>query len=113
MNAEETIRQAGLRRSLVKPPDDGTKERLKDFASKKVTTAFVGALACFEEAFGHLWGHGYCWEDLTEDEREWFEIWRECRAAILDKGNDQAKALLEVVERHDVRRIFGRKVSGG
>lgn len=61
------------------------KQRLRRGVNISIKTAMVGAIASFEEKFGDLWGHGK--EELTEEEKEWLELWQETRTEIFDKGN--------------------------
>jgi hypothetical protein len=88
---------AALRRRR-EPRSRGSADRLKGAAVTRVTTAFIGALARFEAAFGGWWGHGLPDHGLTPDQRHWRGVWREVRRGVLDNGNDQAKALVNEIE---------------
>lgn len=58
---------------------------------KKFQTTMIGALARFEDSFGHLWDN-----DSKEGER--FEIiWEDTRNSILNNGNKQARAALNEI----------------
>lgn len=81
---------------------DACKKRLFRIVGKKVTTSFVGALARFEDFFGRLWGHGRPEQELSENERRWRELWRECRTEILNNGNNQVRALEAELAMHGV-----------
>jgi len=57
--------------------------------SRSGQTIMIGALAAFEEGFGHLWGHGKETSALTDDQLYWLDIWQEVRTKVLDLGNDE------------------------
>jgi hypothetical protein len=80
--------KAGRERDLAE-----SRDRLERIVQKKMKTAFVGALARVERAFGALWGHGKSDLRLTPEERAWRAVWDECRTEILNNGNHQARAL--------------------
>lgn len=66
-------------------------QELLDRVYKKFQTTMIGALARFEESFGHLWE-----DDSSEAER--FEIiWEDTRNSILNNGNKQARAALNEI----------------
>ena len=52
-------------------------------------TTMIGALARFEESFGHLW------EDPWTDQEEYADLWEYTRNAILNNGNKQMRAATE------------------
>lgn len=66
-------------------------------AEKRCQTAFVGALAEFEEHFGCLWGHGRRGPQ-TADEKRWEAVWQACRNRVLTNGNNQLRALRALAE---------------
>jgi hypothetical protein len=70
---------------------------------KSITTVAIGSIAILEEAFGHLWGHGKDYEELDEDEREWFETWKEVRSAILDRAGTSRQILLENLDKFIIK----------
>jgi len=82
----------------------GAKDRLLRCTKKRFDTSLIGALSRFEEFFGHLWGHGKDHSDRTELQKQWFEIWSECRAAILDNGNNQMRNLEKEITQTDNRK---------
>lgn len=71
--------------------------------SKKVTTVNIGAISQFETYFGILWGHGKYDHELTETEREWRDIWNDCRKMILDNGNSQLRLVQQLLNRYDLK----------
>jgi hypothetical protein len=52
-----------------------SKEKLAQIVEKKFKTTFIGALSCFEELFGFLWGQGKPENQLTEREKEMYDRW--------------------------------------
>lgn len=76
-----------------------SKRRLINILEKKFKTCYIGALAKFEETFGHLWGHGQT-EDLTPEQQEWKELWYDVRTAILNNGNNQARAAMDEISQY-------------
>ncbi len=81
-----------------------SRKRLDKIISTKIRTAFVGALASFEEEFGVLWGNEK--EDdgeLTDNERAWREIWENVRTEILNNGNTQLRAARNEIANHVVQ----------
>lgn len=54
---------------------------------KHCTTVMIGSLAAFEEDFGHLWGHGKNKDELTDSEKHYRKVWKNCRNNILTYGN--------------------------
>ena len=71
---------------------ENSKKRLLTNIEKKFKTTIIGALAVYEEYFGHLWGHGKPVEELTEEEKMWRKTWLEARSKILDNGNSNLRA---------------------
>ena len=66
---------------------ENSKKRLLNNIKKKFDTTIIGSLAAFEEEFGHLWGHGKHYSELTDQESEFRDMWNEVRSKILDNGN--------------------------
>lgn len=54
----------------------------------KFKTTMIGALARFEESFGHLW------EEEGPDQDEYADLWEYTRNSILNNGNKQMRAAL-------------------
>lgn len=78
-----------------------TKARLITNIAKKFKTTYIGAIASFEAAFGHLWGHNKEGE-LTKEEQAFAELWNKVRTEVLDKGNNNSRAAQEEIAQHDV-----------
>lgn len=66
---------------------ENSKKRLLNNIKRKFDTTIIGSLATFENIFGYLWGHGKDYDDLTEQEQEFRDMWNDARSQILDKGN--------------------------
>lgn len=58
---------------------------------KKFQTTMIGALARFEDNFGHIW------ENEPEDSKVW-DHWEYTRNSILNNGNKQARAAIEEIK---------------
>lgn len=78
-----------------------SKTRLDNIATKKIQTAFIGALDVFESIFGNLWGHNQ--KHLTEKQLEMRDEWEKARNKILTNGNNQIRALNTELEMYTVR----------
>jgi hypothetical protein len=78
------------------------RENLKRHIQTKFKTTMIGSLAKFEEAFGRLWGHGVESDQLTEEQKEYRELWQLVRTEILNQGNNQLRASLSEVDNHTV-----------
>jgi hypothetical protein len=67
--------------------------RLLKIIETKVRTAFVAPLAQIEEHFGVLWGKKRRPEEMTPQERQWWERYQAAREKILTNGNNQIRAM--------------------
>jgi len=81
---------------------DSSKKRLLNNLKKKFDTTTIGSLAIIEEFFGELWGHGIHYNELTEDELEWKEVWDEARTKILDLGNSNLRAAQSEISQYSI-----------
>ena len=92
-----------------------SKNRLSKIQTKKLQTAFIGAISKIENGLGFLWGfkseEGYSLDqedirDILEDEgfnEKYFkDIWQEIRADILTNGNDQVRSLNKELELYEI-----------
>lgn len=100
-------RVAALKRAELpekeKKYNASSKARLIKILEKKLKTSFIGALSQFEEFFGRaLWGHGKDDEDRTQDEKEFYEMWQQCRTNILNNGNNQIRAIENELQQYEV-----------
>lgn len=79
-----------------------SRRRLDKLVTTKVRTAFIGALAAFEENYGFLWGKGKNEDDLTEQESIMRELWMQTRTKVLNNGNTQMRAVQTEIANHVV-----------
>jgi hypothetical protein len=69
-------------------------EDVEQLIRKRIQTTMIGALARFEENFGHLWGHYKDpSEPLTSEEEKFADTWDYTRNQILNQGNSQIRNL--------------------
>jgi hypothetical protein len=69
-------------------------EDVEQLIRKRIQTTMIGALARFEENFGHLWGHYKDpSEPLTPEEEKFADTWDYTRNQILNQGNSQIRNL--------------------
>ena len=76
-------------------------QRLESNIIKKIKTTMIGALASFENGFGHLWGIDLDEEELTPDHRLVSDRWEEVRGEILNKGNMQIRAAQDEISEYN------------
>ena len=81
---------------------DDSKQKLKANAEKKLKTSLIGSLDSYEKNFGHLWGHGRDVRDLTQSEKLWRDLWEKVRKEILDRGNNQLRALKSEIDEYEI-----------
>lgn len=81
-----------------------SKKKLLRAVETKFKTAFIGALNQFEKKFGFLWGHGKPDNELTQNEKDFREIWEEARAEVLNNGNNQLRASQEEIAEYTMER---------
>jgi hypothetical protein len=77
-----------------------SRQRLDKIVSTKMKTAFIGALAAFEESFGFLWGKDKNESELTQSEKEMSELWEQTRTKVLNNGNTQLRAAQTEISNH-------------
>lgn len=81
---------------------DASKKRLEKIIGTKIRTAFIGALAAFEEEFGFLWGHDID-GPVTDEQKDLAQIWENVRTQILNNGNHQLRAAKQELENHLIK----------
>ena len=81
-----------IRQQNAEKYKEHSKKRLMTNIKKKFNTTMIGALAQFEEYFGHLWGHGLPLDRLSTQQVEYRKKWEEVRTNILNNGNNQSRA---------------------
>lgn len=74
------------------------KLKIKELIESFIKTIMIGELSKFESFFGELWGHGLREEDCNEKQKDFYEIWQQCRHEILNFGNKQSRDLLNKIE---------------
>lgn len=79
-----------------------SKENLSKIIQTKFRTTFIGALSCFEEVFGYLWGYDKKNTELTQEERDLKDKWLEIRTKILNNGNAQSRAVLNELKQYRI-----------
>tara|TARA_Y100000034_G_C6799357_1_gene358546 strand:- start:63 stop:449 length:387 start_codon:yes stop_codon:yes gene_type:complete len=79
-----------------------SRRQLSLMLTKKFKTTMIGALAAFEEGFGHFWGHNKPFDELNEEESKLNGIWEDTRTEILNNGNSQLRAALEEINHYDL-----------
>jgi len=94
---KERLREASQERFL-----EESRRRLDRIISNKMRTTFIGALASFEEIFGFMWGHGESEDDLSEQQLMMRQLWDEARTQILNKSNNQLRAVRTELNNHVV-----------
>jgi hypothetical protein len=77
---------------------ENSKNRLITNVEKKFRTTMIGSLAVFEKYFGELWGHGK--GELTQEQRDFRELWEEARTDILNNGNTQMRIAQEEIAQY-------------
>lgn len=80
-----------------------SRRRLDKIVATKVRTAFIGALAAFEEEFGFLWGQDVHEDQLTDEHKDMLEIWNRARTNVLNNGNTQLRALRNEIANQTVK----------
>jgi hypothetical protein len=66
---------------------------------KRFQTTMIGALARFEDNFGHFW------ENEPDDSKVW-DNWEYTRNSILNNGNKQARAAIDELKKY----LHGNKI---
>jgi hypothetical protein len=81
--------------------DEG-QSALSNLLKSKVKTTMIGSINSIEQHFGFLWNHGST-EELTESQKELYEIFQKLRTEILDKGNNQSRNIDSEISRFEVK----------
>lgn len=77
---------------------DIAKEKLISDCIKKIQTTMIGSLATIEKHFGFLWEN----DEYDGNMDGLFEVYKKLRLEILDKGNDQIRALEKEFKNYDI-----------
>lgn len=70
-----------------------TEQELIESLYKKFQTTMIGALAHFEDNFGHFW-------ENEPDNSPILDDWEYTRHSILNNGNKQARAAIDEIKRY-------------
>jgi len=83
-----------------------SKHELLESAKQKIKTTMIGALSSLEDSFGFLWSHD-CKDDSyrSDDQMRLMQIYKEARAEILDKGNEQIRLLELDFSSYEISRV--------
>ena len=93
-------RKDATKAAIAEKVQANSKDRFKAVLEKKFKTTMIGALSKFELRFGYLWGFGKEPTELTEEEREMYEVWLLARTEILNNGNTQLRHSLDELSRY-------------
>ncbi len=77
-----------------------SKLRLLKIIEKKFKTTFIGAISQIEQHFGYLWGHDERNFKLSEEEKEFKQIFDVVRNNILNNGNNQLRSIENELEQY-------------
>lgn len=96
MNAEQLMREVINKRKSeetikLQKYNESSKRQLLKILETKLRTAFIAPLAYFEQAMGHLWGHGKKESELTETELHYRALWNALRTNVLNNGNNKIR----------------------
>ena len=80
--------------------ENRSKQKLLDTVTKRIQTAFIGAISACEDHFGYLWGIDE--ENPTAKQDEFLKLWNKLRAIILDNGNNQIRAIQRDLNNYSV-----------
>ena len=104
-NDKEFNSLRALKKKMVeensKKYDDESGKRLTRIIETKFKTSFIGALSCFEETFGFLWGHNSN-EELTEEQQFMKDLWEQTRTSVLNNGNNQIRGWKNEMEQYTI-----------
>jgi len=111
--------RAAKERDRVSPEDNynnRSSTRLLQIGSKKIRTTMIGCIAEMEKAFGSLWGGSTRQlEEMTEEERNWYELWQIVRKNMLNLGNNQIRAFQNELNEYTItwnRHTYDMPVKG-
>ena len=82
--------------------NNSSKSRLENVIITKFNTTFIGALDSFEKRFGYLWNHGKPFSELTDNQKDFRDLWNEVRNDVLNRGNSQLRNALAEIDEYSV-----------
>lgn len=99
MEADRKLREEVKKRNAERYTESSKKRLMKNI-ERKFKTTMIGALATFEECFGHLWGHGKDESVATENEMAFRKLWEQARTDVLNNGNSQLRIAQEEIAQY-------------
>jgi hypothetical protein len=81
-----------------------SKERIQHEIKKSINTTMIGALASAEKFFGFLWGYESDPSLLTDEQKEFLDLYESFRSEVLDKGNIQIRNLPNVLDPYEIQK---------
>jgi hypothetical protein len=85
--------------------DESAKKVLENILSSNFKTVFVGAVHKIELEFGSLWGESEKLdeENMTSEQRFWYEKFLKLRSEIFDQGNTERKKAISMLKNFNVQ----------
>ncbi len=77
------------------------KLRLTENVKRRFTTAIIGALDSIQKELGYLWADSVPYNELSEREAKFRDLWIDLRKEILDKGHAQSRAAIADIDNYD------------
>jgi hypothetical protein len=101
-----TFNKIDQQREIQKEADllaskENSRRRLQDAIKKKMTTTMIGSLDSFEKRFAYLWAGGLPFSELTENQKDFRDLWTEVRNEVLNKGNSQLRAIMQEIDEYE------------
>ena len=85
--------------------DESSRKVLENIISSHFKTVFVGAVHKIELEFGELWGEKEKLneENMTEEQKIWYEKFLNLRSEIFDQGNRERKKALSATKSFNIQ----------
>lgn len=85
--------------------DESSKKVLESIISSHFKTVFVGAVHKIELEFGSLWGEleEIDEENMTDDQKFWYNKFLKLRDDIFDQGNRERKKSLSLLKNFNIQ----------
>jgi hypothetical protein len=86
-------------------PDETAEKILCKLVELHFKTVFVGAVFQIEKNFGHLWGEDeeLSEDEMTEEQKLWYEKFLETRDRIFDQGNKEKKQAIAKIKNFTIK----------
>lgn len=83
--------------------NDRSSQRLLSIGNKKIRTTMIGCISEIEKTLGKLWGAGSIpYEEMTDEEKDWYELWQIARKNMLNLGNNQIRAFQNELNQYTI-----------